>query len=345
MFRSLLGPIPLDPTQPETAMTETTGIRIARTGGPEVMETASWPTPEPGPGEIRIRHRAIGVNFIDTYHRSGLYPVELPSGLGLEGAGEVEAVGPDAGGWSAGDRAAYCTGPIGAYAQNHVVKAGRAVRLPQAIDFDIAASMMLKGLTVQYLIRQIYQVGPDDTVLFHAGAGGVGQIAVQWMKALGATVIATAGGPEKCALVSDLGADHVIDYRAEEIAPKVREITGGEGVPVVYDGVGKDTFIASLDSLRVRGLLVSFGNASGPVTGVDLGILAGKGSLTVTRPTLFHYTATTEALQAAADDLFAAVASGAVTIAAPTVYPLSEAADAHRALEGRKTTGSLILRP
>jgi len=326
-------------------MADIRAIQIAATGGPEVMVLATRPLPDPGPGEIRIRHDAIGVNYIDTYHRSGLYPVPVPGGIGLEAAGAVEAVGPDAGDWAPGDRAAYCSGPPGAYAEAHVVKADRAVRLPADITADQAAASLLKGLTVQYLIRQIRRVGAGDTVLFHAGAGGVGQIAVQWLRSLGATVIATAGGPEKCALVRDLGAQHVIDYRREEIAPRVREITGDTGVPVVYDGVGRDTFVASLDSLAPRGLLVSFGNASGPVTGVDLGILAAKGSLFVTRPTLATYTATQAALQSAADDLFAVLLSGDVRLCAPTVYPLDRAAEAHRDLEARRTTGSLILRP
>jgi NADPH2:quinone reductase len=326
-------------------MAETHGIRIESTGGPEVMTYTAWPTPEPAEGEILIRHHAIGVNFIDTYHRSGLYPVPLPSGIGLEAAGEVVAVGPSVTAWAVGDRAAYCTGPIGSYAAHHMVKADRAVKLPEGIAYDTAASMMLKGLTVQYLIRQTFVVQSGQTVLFHAAAGGVGQIAVQWLKHLGATVIATAGGAEKCEVARSLGADHVIDYRAEEIAPRVREITGGEGVPVVYDGVGKDTFIASLDSLKVRGLLVTFGNASGPVKDVDLGILSAKGSVYVTRPTLMHYTSTHAALQSGADDLFAVVLSGAVKIAPPAVYPLAEAVRAHSDLEGRKTTGSVILRP
>ncbi len=330
-------------------MTDThiAAIRIAETGAPAVMRLERVPLPEPGPDEIRIRHAAIGVNYIDTYHRSGLYPLALPSGIGLEGAGIVEAAGTESG-WREGDRAVYCTGPIGAYAEAHVVKADRAVRLPEAISFDTAAASLLKGLTVQYLIRQIHPVEPGETVLFHAGAGGVGQIAIQWLKHLGATVITTAGGTEKCALAQRLGADHVIDYRAEgvaAIAPRVREITGGEGVPVVYDGVGRDTFEASLDCLRPKGLFVTFGNASGPITGVDLGILSSKGSLFVTRPTLFHYVPTRETLQAAADDLFEVLASGHVAIAEPTVYPLAEAAAAHEALEGRRTTGSLLLRP
>ena len=326
-------------------MAEISGVRITRTGGPEVIELASWPAPAPGPGEIRIRHAAIGVNFIDTYHRSGLYPIPLPGGIGLEAAGTVEAVGAGVTGWAEGDRAAYCSGPPGAYAQAHVVSADRAVKLPEGVGEDVAAGSMLKGLTVQYLIRQIRRVGPGDTVVFHAGAGGVGQIAVQWLKALGATVIATAGGGEKCALVRALGADHVIDYGAEDTPARVAEITGGAGVPVVYDGVGRDTFTASLDCLAPRGLMVSFGNASGPVTGVDLGVLAAKGSLFVTRPVLGHYTATREALQAAADDLFAVLQSGEVSVASPTVYPLDRAGDVHRDLESRRTTGSLLLRP
>ncbi|MEL6483206.1 MAG: quinone oxidoreductase, partial [Pseudomonadota bacterium] len=277
--------------------------------------------------------------------RSGLYSVPLPSGIGLEAAGTIDAVGSDVEGFAVGDRVAYCSGPIGAYAEAHVIKAERAVRLPDWLAAETAAASLLKGLTVQYLIRQIHRCGPGDTVLFHAGAGGVGQIALQWLKALGASVIATAGGAEKCNICRDLGADEVIDYRSEDVAERVRAITGGTGVRVVYDGVGKDTWLASLDSLQPRGLLVSFGNASGAVTGVDLGILAGKGSLFVTRPTLVHYTATREMLQAAADDYFGALESGAVKIAAPTEYALADAVKAHQDLEARKTTGSLILRP
>ncbi len=326
-------------------MTDIAAIRIAETGGPDVLRAERVALPEPGAGEIRIRHAAVGVNYIDTYHRSGLYPVPLPSGIGLEGAGIVEAVGAEAGDWREGDRAVYCTGPIGAYAEAHVVKADRAVRLPDGLSPEIAAASLLKGLTAQYLIRQTHRVEPGETVLFHAGAGGTGQIAVQWLKALGATVIATAGGEEKCALVRALGADHVIDSRAEEIAPRVRAITGGAGVPVVYDGVGRDTFEASLDSLAPRGLMVSFGNASGPVGPVDPGVLAQKGSLFLTRPTLFHYVPTRETLQAAADELFAVLLDGTVRVAEPAVYPLAEAARAHADLEGRKTTGSIILRP
>lgn len=320
-------------------------VEIAETGGPEVIRIVTRPTPEPGPGEIRVRHKAVGVNFIDVYHRSGLYPVPLPSGLGLEGAGTVEAVGPDVTLHGVGDRVAYCTGPIGAYAEAHVVKADRVVRLPDTLDEDHAAASLLKGLTCQYLIRQIYPVSAADTVLFHAGAGGVGQIAIQWLKHLGATVITTVGSEAKAEIVRTLGADHVINYSTEEIAPRVREITGGEGVPVVYDGVGKDTWEASLDSLRMKGLMVSFGNASGPVKNVDLGILTAKGSLFLTRPTLMHYTAGAEALQSAADDFFAAIAAGGVTIADPAVRRLDEAAEVHRDLEARRTTGATILRP
>ncbi|MEM8792687.1 MAG: quinone oxidoreductase [Pseudomonadota bacterium] len=319
-------------------------IRLSEAGGPEAMTLADVPVPEPGEGEILIRHHAIGVNYIDTYHRSGLYPLPLPTGIGLEGAGVVEAVGVNAGSWSVGDRAAYCTGPIGAYAEAHVVKGDRAVRLPDMISFDAAASMMLKGLTTQYLIRQIYPVGPEDTVLFHAAAGGVGQIAVQWLKHLGSTVIATIGSEEKADLVKSLGADHVILYRKEDIATRVREIVPA-GLPVVFDGVGQDTFVASLDCLRPKGLMVSFGNASGPVKDVDLGILAAKGSLFLTRPTLFNYTATNEDLQAAADDLFAAVEAGGIKLPEPAGYPLTDAAQAHLDLEARKTTGSLVLKP
>lgn len=320
-------------------------IRIESTGSPDVIQLATVDTPDPGPGEVRVRHNAVGVNFIDTYHRSGLYPAPVPGGLGLEAAGTVDKVGPDVSGFQPGQRVAYCSGPVGSYADAHVVKADRLVKLPDTIGDDQAAASLLKGLTVQYLIRQIHRCGPDETVLFHAGAGGVGQIAIQWLKHLGTTVITTVGSEEKAEIVRNLGADHVIYYRKEEVAPKVREITGGQGVPVVYDGVGKDTWEASLDSLKKRGLMVSFGNASGPVKDVDLGILSAKGSLFVTRPTLFSYTDTPTALQRAADDFFGAIAAGGVRIAEPNVYPLAEAAQAHRDLEARKTTGSLILRP
>lgn len=326
-------------------MSHITAVRISTTGGPGVMEVAKVPIPEPGPGEIRVRHTAIGVNFIDTYHRSGLYPLTLPSGIGLEAAGTVDAVGADVSGIVIGQRVVYCSGPLGAYAEAHVIKAERAVLLPDWLDDTLAAASLLKGLTVQYLIRQIHRCGPDDTVVFHAAAGGVGQLAVQWLKALGSTVIATAGGPEKCEIALRLGADHVIDYRREDVAAGVKELTAGRGVDVVYDGVGKDTWGTSLDCLRPRGLMVSFGNASGPVKDVDLGILASKGSLFVTRPTLVHYTSTQQMLQHAADDFFSFLQSGKVVISAPTEHPLSEAVHVHNMLAARQTTGSLILRP
>ncbi|MEM6546702.1 MAG: quinone oxidoreductase [Pseudomonadota bacterium] len=326
-------------------MAQAEGIRLHQTGGPEVLHFEEWEVPAPSGDEILIRHDAVGVNFIDTYQRSGLYPIPLPGGLGLEAAGTIEAIGAGVTRFRPGDRAAYCTGPVGAYATCHVVKEARAIALPDEIKADHAAAGMLKGLTAQYLIRQIYPVGPNDTVLFHAAAGGVGQIAVQWLAALGATVIATAGGAEKCALAKRLGATHIIDYNKEDVPTRVREITNDAGVPVVFDSVGKATWLGSLDSLKPRGLMVSFGNASGPVEGVNLGILSQKGSLFVTRPTLFHYTATTEALEAAASDFFATLIAGDVRISDPTVYPLSEAAQAHHDLEARRTTGSLILRP
>lgn len=326
-------------------MTDIVAIRISSTGGPDVMEIAKVPLPEPGPDEIRVRHEAIGVNFIDTYHRSGLYPVPLPSGIGLEAAGIVDAVGSAVSTITLGDRIAYCSGPVGAYAEMHVIKAERAVRIPDGVAFETVAASLLKGLTVQYLIRQIHACGPDDTVLFHAGAGGVGQIALQWLKALGTSVIATAGGAQKCSICSQLGADEVIDYHTEDIAARVRAFTNGKGVRVVFDGVGKDTWLPSLDSLQPRGLMISFGNASGPVTGVDLGILASKGSLFVTRPTLAHYTSTPEALQAAADDYFSALRSESIKISEPRQYQLSNAIEAHTNLESRRTEGSLILKP
>lgn len=320
-------------------------VRLTKTGAPDVISLEDIAEPDPGPGEVKVRHSAIGVNFIDTYHRSGLYPIPMPSGLGLEAAGTVEALGPGVAGLQEGQRVAYCSGPPGAYAEAHVVKANRLVPIPEFLSDELAAASLLKGLTVQYLIRQIHRCGPGDTVLFHAGAGGVGQIALQWLKHLGTKTITTAGSEEKAKIARACGADHVILYRQEDVAPKVAEITGQTGVAVVYDGVGKDTWIASLDSLRKRGLMVSFGNASGPVKDVDLGILSAKGSLFLTRPTLMHYTETEDDLRRAADDYFAVLESGAVNIAKPTEYPLEDAGNAHRDLEGRKTTGSIILKP
>lgn len=313
-------------------------------GGPEQIEIANAPIPKPGPGEVLVRNAAIGVNFIDTYHRTGLYPLPLPTGLGREGAGYVEAIGDGVDSISAGDRVAYIAKP-GSYAEYYCAPSARVVRLDNLVSFEHAAGMMLKGLTAQYLIRRIYPVAAGETVLFHAVAGGVGSIAVQWLKSIGATVIGTAGSPAKAEHAKSLGCDHVILYESEDIASRVAEITDGEKVPVAFDGVGASTWEASLDSLQVRGLMVSYGNASGPVTGVNLGILSQKGSLFVTRPNLDHYIRTRDELQDAADDLFAAVASGAVSVDVNQTYSLADAAQAHRDLEARKTTGSTILTP
>jgi len=320
-------------------------IRIHQTGGPEAMAREEVETPQPGPGQVLIRHAAIGVNFIDTYHRTGLYPVSLPSGLGMEAAGVVEAVGDGVTRFKAGDRAGYCTGPIGAYAEAHVVAADRAVALPGFISDDIAAAAMLKGMTARYLLRKTFPVNHDHTVVIHAAAGGVGQILVQWAKHLGATVIAVVGGAEKGALALSLGADHVIDSTSEDIAKRVRAITGGEGADVVYDSVGKTTFEASLNSLKPLGMFVSFGNASGPAPDVSPGVLSAKGSLFFTRPGLFHYTRTAAMLQETADETFAVIGNGNVKVAAPARYALADAVQAHRDLEARRTTGSLVLIP
>ena len=320
-------------------------IRIERHGDPEVMQLVDSDLPPPGPGEVRIRHTAIGLNFIDTYHRSGLYALKLPSGLGLEAAGVVEAAGEGVRNLKPGDRVAYGNGPLGAYAQARNAPANRVSKIPDGISDETAAAMMLKGMTVRYLLRETYRVEPGDTILIHAAAGGVGSIACQWAKALGATVIGTAGTEEKAELARGHGCDHVIVYSREDVAARVRELTGGKGVPVVYDGVGQSTLMTSLDSLRPRGLLVSFGNASGPVEGFNLGILAAKGSLYVTRPTLASYVADDAALQANAKELFDMVASGKVRIEVKQRYPLSEVVAAHRDLGGRKTTGSTVLLP
>jgi len=320
-------------------------IRIEKTGGPEVMQLVDVDLPPPGQGEIRVRHTAIGLNFIDTYHRSGLYPLSLPSGLGLEAAGVVEETGAGVTRLKPGDRIAYGNGPIGAYAKARNLPANRVSKLPDEISDETAAAMMLKGMTVRYLLRETYKVAAGDTILLHAAAGGIGLIACQWAKALGATVIGTAGSQEKAELARAHGADHVILYKTEDVPARVREITGGKKVPVVYDGVGKDTLMASLDSLRPRGLLVSFGNASGPVDKFDVGLLAAKGSLYITRPTLGTYVAEEAALQANAADLFDVVRTGKVKIEVNQRYPLSEVVNAHRDLAARKTTGSTILVP
>ncbi len=324
-----------------------TKIVVRAYGGPEVLEVSDADISAPGAGEIRLRHSAIGLNYIDTYFRTGLYPppMGLPFTPGLEAAGIVDAVGDGVTNLQVGQRVAYGSGPLGAYAAARVIPADKVIAIPDSIPDETAAAMMLKGMTAQYLLRQTYAVKPGDTILIHAAAGGVGLIAGQWAKHLGATVIGTAGSEEKAALAKAHGYDHVILYRQEDIAARVKEITGGKGVPVVYDGVGKDTFEASLNCLRPRGLLVSFGNASGAVTGVNLGILAAKGSLYVTRPTLASYTATRADLDACANDLIGVVAGGAVRIEINQRLPLNRAADAHRALEGRATTGCTVLLP
>lgn len=319
-------------------------IRIEATGGPEVIALADVAMPEPGASEVRARNHAIGVNFIDTYHRTGLYKIALPSGLGMEAAGVVEAVGANVTRFKPGDRIAYSSGPIGAYAEAHVVSEARAVKLPDAISYDIAAAALLKGMTARFLLRKTFRVERGHDVVIHAAAGGVGQIAVQWAKHIGANVIAVVGGEAKAEIAKSLGADHVIISAREDIAKRVREITGA-GAHVVYDSVGKDTFAASLDSLRPLGMLVCFGNASGPPPDINPLVLSQKGSLFLTRPTLFTYTATVEQLDETAADLFDVIEQGAVKIAPPSRYALADAAQAHRDLEARKTTGSLVLVP
>ncbi|TXI76699.1 MAG: quinone oxidoreductase [Dechloromonas sp.] len=320
-------------------------IRIHRTGGPEVLQWEAVDVPSPAPGEVRVRHAAVGLNFIDTYHRTGLYPLPLPAGIGLEGAGTVEALGEGVSDLQVGDRVAYAGGPVGAYAEVRNIPAHRLLKLPDAIGFETAAAMMLQGLTAAYLLRKTYCVQPGDAVLIHAAAGGVGLIACQWAKALGATVIGTVGSAAKAELAKAHGCDHVINYSTENFTQRVREITGGEGVAVVYDGVGKDTFMGSLDSLRPMGMMVTYGNASGPVPPLDLLLLSQKGSLFVTRPTLMNYTARREDLVALGEELFAMVVAGKVKIEVHQRYALRDAAQAHIDLEARKTTGSTILIP
>ena len=320
-------------------------IRIHETGGPEVLRWESVEVGAPGPGQACVRHEAVGLNFIDTYHRTGLYPLPLPSGIGLEGAGVVEAVGEGVANVRPGDRVAYAGGPPGAYSEARCMPADRLLVLPENLDFRTGAAMMLQGLTAAYLLRRTYRVQPGDAVLIHAAAGGVGLIACQWAKALGATVIGTTSSEEKAALARAHGADHIVYYGREDVAKRVREITGGEGVAVVYDGVGKDTFMGSLDSLRVRGMMVSFGNASGPVSPFDPLLLSQKGSIFITRPTLAHHTAKREELEDLGGELFGMVVSGRVKIEVNQTYALKDAAQAHRDLEARKTTGSTILLP
>ena len=330
-------------------MTQTSPtIRVDQHGGPEALHLVDLPIGDPGPGEIRIRHHACGLNFIDVYQRAGVYPMPMPLSLGMEGAGVVEAVGEGVTHLKPGDRAAYASNPPGSYSALRVMPAKCVVKLPDAIDFETGAAMMLKGLTAQYLLKKTQPQGglqPGDFVLFHAAAGGVGLIACQWARALGLQLIGTAGSDDKCALSKENGAAFTINYRTEDFAARVREITGGAGVKVVYDSVGKDTWDKSLDCLRPFGLMASFGNASGVVPPFSLGTLAAKGSLYVTRATLFTHIATREATQAMADDLFAAVTSGQVKIRIDQRYALADVAQAHRDLEARKTTGSSVLLP
>src|SRR5215469_5088587 len=328
---------------PERSRDMSNAIRFHKSGGPEVLVWEPVPIGKPGPGEARVRHTAVGVNFVDIYIRTGLYPAAPPSGLGTEAAGVVEDVGPGVDHIKAGDRVGYAGGPLGAYREVRVMPADRLVALPQSISDQQAAAMMLKGLTVQYLIRQIHKVTKGDTILFHAAAGGVGLIACQWAKSLGATVIGTVGSEEKAKLAKAHGCDHPIIYTKEDFVERVKELTKGEKLPVVYDSIGKDTWPKSLDCLRPFGLLVSFGQASGAIGPVDLGILAAKGSLYITRPTLNTYAAKRADMVAMARDLFDAVLSGAVKIEVNQTYPLKDAAQAHRDLHARKNTGSTVL--
>jgi NADPH2:quinone reductase len=320
-------------------------IRFSKAGGPEVLEYVEVEVGEPGPGEARVRNHAIGVNFIDVYFRTGLYPQKLPSGLGQEGAGVVEAVGEGVTHVKPGDRVVYAGRPNGAYSQVRTMPADILVRLPDEIPFDTAAAMMLQGLTVQYLFNRTYRIKAGETILFHAAAGGVGLIACQWARALGVNLIGTVGSNEKAELAKAHGAAHVINYNTEDVVQRVLDITNGEKVPVVYDSVGKDTFFKSLDCLRPLGLMVSFGNSSGAVPPLSLNELAARGSLYITRPTLATYSARREDLEAMAADLFQMVASGKVKIEVNQKFPLADAASAHIALETRKTTGSTILLP
>ena len=330
-------------------MTQTSPtIRVDQPGGPEAMHLVDLPVGEPAPGEIRIRHHACGLNFIDVYQRSGVYTLPMPLSLGMEGAGVVEAVGEGVTHLKAGDRAAYASNPPGSYSTLRVMPAKCVVKLPDAISFDTGAAMMLKGLTTQYLLRKTLPQGglqAGDFVLFHAAAGGVGLIACQWARALGLQLIGTAGSDEKCALAREHGAAFTVNYKTEDFAARVKDITAGQGVKVVYDGIGKDTWDKSLDCLRPFGLMASFGNASGVVPPFSIGLLAAKGSLYATRATLFTHIATREATQAMADELFSVVTSGKVKIRIDQRYALKDVAQAHRDLEARKTTGSSVLIP
>lgn len=320
-------------------------IRFHRTGGPEVLQWEAVELPAPAAGEVRVRHHAVGLNFIDTYHRSGLYPLPLPSGLGMEGAGVVEAVGEGVTELQVGDRVAYTSGPLGAYAEARNIEARHLVRLPEAITFEQGAAMMLQGVTAHYLLHSTYPVQAGETILVHAAAGGVGSILVQWAKLLGATVIGTVGNDDKAVQAKALGCDHVIVYSRERFPERVRELTAGKGVAAVYDSVGRDTFLDSVSCLQRRGMMVSFGNATGPVAPFDCALLARSGSVYVTRPGLLDYIATREELTQRCTDLFEVVGSGRVRIAINQRYALKDAEQAHRDLEGRRTTGSTILLP
>jgi NADPH2:quinone reductase len=324
---------------------KTQSVQVERHGGPEVMRVVEIDVPDPGPNEVRLKQHAAGLNFIDIYYRSGLYQAPLPHGLGVEGAGEVEALGPGVKGFKQGDRVAYAMGPLGAYSGAYVVSADRVVKLPASIGFEQGAAMMLKGLTVQYLFRQTYRLQGGETILFHAAAGGVGLIACQWARALGVKLIGTVSSPEKAKLALEHGAWATIDYTKEDVVARVLELTGGAKVPVVYDGVGKDTWEQSLDCLQPRGLMVSFGSSSGPVTGVNLAILAQKGSLFVTRPTLATHLTPRSRYEESAKELFQMVTSGKIRIEVTCRYRLDEAGKAHEDLAARRTTGSCVIIP
>jgi NADPH2:quinone reductase len=321
-------------------------VVMDHTGGPEVLVWRELPARGPGPGEVLVQHRAVGLNFIDVYHRRGLYPLpSLPAVLGQEAAGRVEAVGAGVTGVAVGDRVAYAGGPTGAYSEARVLPADRLIKLPDGLDDQRAAAMMLKGMTAEYLLRRTFRVQPGHTVLIHAAAGGVGTIACQWAKALGATVIGTVGTEGKAKVAADHGCDHAIVTSREDFVERVKAITGGRGVAVVYDSVGRDTVMRSLDCLAPRGMMVSFGQSSGMVPPFDVTVLSAKGSLYLTRPTLFHYTATREDLQASAGALFEVVRTGAVRITVGQTYPLREASRAHADLEARRTVGATVLIP
>lgn len=326
-------------------MTEHRAYRVHQPGDENALSLEHTPVPEPRAGQVRVRHKAIGLNFIDIYHRTGLYPLDLPTGLGLEAAGVIEALGPDVHGWKEGDRVAYCSGPPGAYADSHVVAADRLLALPEGIEYEVAAATLLKGLTAAYLLHQTHAVQAGETLLWHAAAGGVGLLACQWASHMGARVIGTVGSDAKAKLALARGCAEVIRYRDESVVDRVMALTDGKGVPVVYDSVGKDTFDVSLDCLARRGLMVSFGNASGAVPDFSPLLLAQKGSLFITRPTLGHYATTREELETLAGLWFEAVLSGAVKVDINQTYRLDEVPRAHRELANRQTTGASVIIP